>query len=316
MPLDRSTVIIALVGVLVLTAAAASISDPVMTGEGSGDGWDYDNGNGADSGERESGGGPDFVDPGAEYVESVSVALCLPFLLKWEVQLLLLAAVFLGGLLLWRKTDLTTAALVISVLSPLGLFLYYGLATSCSIAEEDSEEGLGERLMTGAEEVNESTGGAVETATDPTVILVILAIAGLLAIGLAIRRDDISEAISLESKEKDDETPTDRGQLGRIAGEAAERIEGQSPDADSLENEIYRAWVEMTNQLDMADPETATPGEFATEAIEAGMSPADVHDLTELFESVRYGDQAPTSMREQQAIDILSRIERDYGESK
>ncbi|MFT4891934.1 MAG: hypothetical protein ACI9YT_002871, partial [Halobacteriales archaeon] len=61
-------------------------------------------------------------------------------------------------------------------------------------------------------------------------------------------------------------------------------------------------------------PQSSTPGEFATEAIDAGMAPEDVNRLTELFEAVRYGGREPTEKRERTAIETLRRIEDQYAD--
>ncbi|WP_436935519.1 DUF4129 domain-containing protein [Halovenus marina] len=78
---------------------------------------------------------------------------------------------------------------------------------------------------------------------------------------------------------------------------------------DSAENEVYRAWEEMVEHLDVDDPDSTTPGEFASAAVDAGMQREDVTDLTHLFEDVRYGGQDPTDSREQQAREIRERID-------
>jgi len=77
---------------------------------------------------------------------------------------------------------------------------------------------------------------------------------------------------------------------------------------------VYRAWAEMTAELEVDRPESSTPGEFATVAVDAGMAPEDVDRLTELFEEVRYGGHAPTDDREQAAVETLRRIESRYSD--
>ena len=112
------------------------------------------------------------------------------------------------------------------------------------------------------------------------------------------------------SAEHDPEEEADTlAEMGAIARETADRIESARPD---LENEIYRAWVEMTSLLEVDDPETRTPGEFAAEARRAGMAAEDVAALTELFERVRYGHRAATAERESRALEVLRRIESTY----
>lgn len=109
-----------------------------------------------------------------------------------------------------------------------------------------------------------------------------------------------------------DESPAradDAAALGRAAGRAADRI-----DAADLENGVYRAWHEMTDVLDVANPRTTTPAEFADRAVAAGLDEADVATLTDLFREVRYGDTALTPERERQAREALRRIEAEYAD--
>jgi len=80
-----------------------------------------------------------------------------------------------------------------------------------------------------------------------------------------------------------------------------------------VENEVYRAWREMTGHLDVENPESSTPAEFAAAAESVGMDDAHVAELTDLFREVRYGGAAATDDREQRAIDALRAIESTYG---
>ena len=108
------------------------------------------------------------------------------------------------------------------------------------------------------------------------------------------------------------ESEPDTVALGEIAGRAADRIEEGSP-GDS-ENEVYRAWREMTARLDIENPEATTPREFQRASVDAGMTPDDVRELTRLFEQVRYGGESATADREERAVAVLRRIESTYGE--
>lgn len=107
------------------------------------------------------------------------------------------------------------------------------------------------------------------------------------------------------------EAAPDRQQaVGEAAGRAADELE-----ASSLSNGIYRAWHEMTDALDVHEPETTTPAEFEDIAVDAGLDRADVQTLTDLFRDVRYGDADPTPEREAQAREALRRIEETYADS-
>ncbi|WP_276271122.1 DUF4129 domain-containing protein [Haloarcula litorea] len=93
--------------------------------------------------------------------------------------------------------------------------------------------------------------------------------------------------------------------VARAAGRAADDI---AADADP-ENAVYRAWHEMTDALDVADPDSATPREFADAAVEAGIDDRHVETLTTLFEAVRYGDRPVTEERAARAEAALRAIE-------
>jgi hypothetical protein len=94
------------------------------------------------------------------------------------------------------------------------------------------------------------------------------------------------------------------------ASRAADAVADAEGDQSDLSNAVYRAWHEMTTALDVADPETATPGEFAVAAHEAGLDPDAVADLTTVFEAVRYGDE-PVDDHEERALAALRQVERE-----
>jgi hypothetical protein len=98
--------------------------------------------------------------------------------------------------------------------------------------------------------------------------------------------------------------------IAAAAGSAADRIE----HTGEVDNEVYRAYREMTADLDVLNPASATPAEFRAAALEAGLAREDVDELTAVFEDVRYGGEAPTEERERRAVDALRRIERTDGD--
>lgn len=102
-----------------------------------------------------------------------------------------------------------------------------------------------------------------------------------------------------------DSTPEE---IGAAAGKLADEIE----EGASVPNGVYEAWVEMTDVLEIEDPETSTPQEFADAARAAGIAQNDVEELTDLFEEVRYGTVTPTEQRENRALEALRRIEQTY----
>jgi hypothetical protein len=159
--------------------------------------------------------------------------------------------------------------------------------------------------------VGDSDGAEATKKPSLLSILLLLALLGTL-IGTIIAY--------LKTSSADDETTPDDSQqqdidtvaVGEAAGRAADRLEQET----DIDNEVYRAWGEMTELLDMPNPETSTPGDFATVAVEAGMGEDDVRELTRLFEDIRYGNVEPSVEREERAIDIFRRIEARYAEDE
>lgn len=175
-------------------------------------------------------------------------------------------------------------------------------------------EGLGSSLPSVPEENNSSllpsggSGDAGDEAGTPSRAPPVLAgvfVLALLAGGLLLVRATGDDARSIEPAEPE---PPEAEQLGRVAGEAADRIvRGAVTD-----NEVYRAWREMTELLDVANPAANTPAEFADAAVDAGLDPEDVDELTALFAEIRYGDRPVTEDREERAVAALRRIEEAY----
>jgi hypothetical protein len=170
---------------------------------------------------------------------------------------------------------------------------------------EENESALVEYNETQSEQQGDSSPSG-------SLLLVLAGFVGalILALGLVLRWPR-GEGEQVTTDEPDGEA--DAAALGEIAGQAADRIESDTPGDG--ENEVYRAWREMTARLDTETPETTTPREFQQAAVDAGMAPDDVRELTGLFEQVRYGGEAATADREERAVQVLRRIESTYGEA-
>lgn len=153
-----------------------------------------------------------------------------------------------------------------------------------------------------APNASEEGGGSV---TPPTSMLVLFA--GLLLLGVFVVGQFTRGRPEEPATEPAVEDPTE--DVGRAAGRAADRL------ADGeLSNVVYRAWRDMTDALDVPDPETTTPAEFGEAAVAAGFDEADVRRLTDLFREVRYGDEPVTAERERRARETLRRIEAAGGD--
>jgi hypothetical protein len=220
---------------------------------------------------------------------------------------LLFGVLAVGAVGAWRRTRLFGLAAFLFLSIP--GFILYSLLTACERTT------LVRRSLPGAG-LNGTAGlsGGGGALADPSVPMGFLVLGGLFvgALGVALwASGDRSGTVEGDDAPPDvEEEPTgaDVEAVGRAAGRAADRIEA----SDSFENEVYRAWAEMTRPIDVAHPRSSTPAEFASAAVEAGMDSADVDRLTTLFEAVRYGGREPTPERERTAIETLRRIEAQY----
>lgn len=159
---------------------------------------------------------------------------------------------------------------------------------------------------------NATAGGtAGESVADPS-LLSLVVVFTLTLVCLAAVVTVRQRSAETPTASSDDDRSTAAAAVGRAAGRAAERIE----TGDDLDNEVYRAWREMTSPLDVSRPETTTAGEFEAAAVDAGMDPGDVRELTDLFEGVRYGGRDPEPADEERAVALLRRIEDQYAEAK
>lgn len=150
--------------------------------------------------------------------------------------------------------------------------------------------------------------GGETTSASPALVLT-LVLGGAVSISIALLAVYRRVRTNITSKPDDAGVETQQTEsLGRAAGRAADRLDSTA----DIDNEIYRAWREMTASLDVPRPETSTPGEFAEAAIDAGIDSGDVTALTRLFEDVRYGTSTATPANETRAREIFRRIETRY----
>lgn len=155
-----------------------------------------------------------------------------------------------------------------------------------------------------------SGSGEADTTQPSPPSLIVLLILGLALIGAVVALFRTTTGDSDDSPGETGDGGTNAAAVGRAAGRAVDRLEKEA----DVDNEVYRTWREMTELLDVDDPETSTPGEFAAAAVEAGLGRDDVGELTRLFEDVRYGNQQPSDEHEQRAITVFRRIEDQYAE--
>lgn len=311
--MDRTArqVVLATVAVLVIAVAAATLPNPVMDG-----------GTGGPTGGTDGAGGDDGDSTGAPEDSEFGLplggerftlrGLCFPVLLSPSFVAGALLVLAVAGFIIYRRTDIY-ALVGISGLVLLPGILVYLLLTDC---RTDTRQEVGGSPFPdynitfpgGGGGAGQAGSGAVPTA-NPTFLLLlgVLAIAVLFVFMRASGDDETDE----EAEEPDAAPAADSlAGVGAAAGRAADRIQERS----EVENQVYRAWAEMTDHLDLARPETLTPAEFAERATAAGMDPAHVEELTDLFRGVRYGGESVTPAREDKALETLRKIEAAYAE--
>lgn len=291
MSVDRRTitaVVIAIVGILAVALAAATLSETVTPESG------FESG-GSDTGEGFGSPPPPDDRPVAE-VE-------IPFLQELLLALGVVAVVAaLGYVLLYWRAALPALVGVVALVAAVWLLSQF---LSEPFAFQDPPGSANGSLLTdGAGDDDSGRGNAVRP---PLYVLLLFGVA-LFGVIAGYARSSSPASDSPDRSEAADGTDPEVAAIGRAAGQAAERIER----GEGFDNDVYRAWREMTALLDVSNPDATTPGEFANAAVEAGMAPEDVRELTRLFEDVRYGGYEPTEDRERRAVRVFRRIETEY----
>ncbi|NHN42226.1 DUF4129 domain-containing protein [Halorubellus sp. JP-L1] len=306
--MDRERLRVVLVGVLcvlAVSAAAATLSAPEETRADTGGGSLQ-----ADDEDREQGeGGESNADPiGSPGELDFDIGACIPWLYSGWFWLVV-AAVATGIWLLARhhQDSLAATAYVSALAMPFSLV--WLLLSKCGADPNEEQSIVPSDLVVTPDGGDAAFGvlGEAGRAASPVWLVAVVALVGLGALAVAVTRTPA------DADEPDDSTPAavdpdeheDVDDLRAAAGRAADRIER----AAAVDNEIYRAWVEMTEYLDVEHPESSTPREFEAAAVDAGIEPDTVAELTALFERVRYGDQPPTEAAEARAVDALRSME-------
>jgi len=293
---DRSTqwaVVLTAVGVIALALAAATLPSTVSTPEtGSG------SGNGTGSGLLPTEDPPQLQEFGFDLPAWVATGF-------FVVSVVFVAAYLVIDPREALKSALAVAAVVVVLMA---FLLVLGEILGALTGGDGSGSGL-----FGDPGAPDRTGQVDPSALDPSVLVVAAIVGAILLTAVVALYRATGDATADEEEEPavaSDDGGAAVADVGRAAGRAADRIEAAA-DAD---NEVYRAWREMADLLDLQRPETATPGEFAEAAVAAGMDPDDVSELTRLFEEVRYGEAPATEEREQVALRTMRRIEDAYAD--
>ena len=302
------TLALAALAVLALALAAATLDSAVVT-EGGGS-------LGAGPNERGSVGPGDEQNAGLDREAMGGAApvftFCYPVLNEPWVIALGVLAFLLFGFAAYRSTGSMLPPIVLVVSFGLPVVLLHRILTSCATASSEAGGllpfgGNGTSILPrgGGASGGLDPGQTVSTPTTIFGVLLVVAILGAVLLLFVSTGDDESPTGERTQAPDDHEA---QAAIGAAAGAAADRIEAEA----DVDNEIYRAWVEMTRHLEVANPDASTPAEFAAAAVDAGMDREDVEELTGLFEVVRYGGATPTEERERRAVEALRRIESEY----
>jgi len=304
-------VAVALLCVLVIGFAAATLSSPVDpgSGDGSGPGDGSDSSANGDPNIPESNGPGNLNGSGQGQQNGSEWDYCYQPLDEEPIWVPLIAGTLVIGVgtsMLFDRTQALKAMFIF--FWPLLLVV---IAATAGCEPPPSQQVVAETINSTTANASQDGGGGERTFTTPTSIIAILFVVAALGVVAAVflRDDGEDEQIATEPEIDEEER---QAVIGSAAGEAADRIENEA----ELENEVYRAWAKMAEPLPVEQPQTSTPAEFASAAREAGIEREDVSELTTLFEEVRYGTAAPTEEREQRAVEALRRIERHYAEDR
>ncbi len=291
----------ALGGIVAIALAAATIDTPINTG-GSG---------GSSAGSGAGTGTEGIVDQPGSPNDVPSGGGVPPFLEYLFYALLIIVVIALVWYLLANRRE-AVSLIAVALLAALGGILLL------SVLEFDMASGPAEMLNRSAGSGTPAAPGSGDgEASDvfPTnPLFAALAIITTIFVGgvLLSRGSGTDDGTATATAQDEDATRSaDATAVGTAAGRAADRID----ESTDLDNEIYRAWREMTRPLDVDRPDSSTPREFARAAVDAGLTREHVDELTRLFEDVRYGSTESTPELEDRAVAILRRIEREYGDT-
>jgi len=295
---DRRTLTV--LGILVLGVLALGLSAATLTSS--------ERPSGDSGSETGSGGGPDVEQADPDATDPLSLDAIQPLVLAVAGLLVLASLVYMA---LFERRWLVAFLVVFAGILLFGLVIQ-DIEFQPSVSNETGAGQPGDGAQPGAGAPDQGGGGESNGSPVSALLLTVVFLALLLvAYSTVGRAVGGSGAASTETEGTGSEAPSATS-LGEIAGRAADRIEADT-DQTAADNEIYRAWQEMTTRLDIEREATTTPREFETRAVEAGLAPDDVQELTALFETVRYGGEAVTDDRERRAVTVLRRIESRYG---
>jgi len=299
-------VVIGLVSIAAISMGAATIDSIDLGGSSSvGDRVLPSGGGGGslDINETDGNGSAADLEGGDSSGIVANLSRCVEPLAAWYGGILYFGS-FLGIVYLMKRAySLGAAFLGMYAIAPVFFTAYFLLTQCASTLEERNQNSL-------VSEAGDIAGqGVIPTDVSPMVIAGVFGVALVAVAAVLLRASGDQTVTTLQDEEDEFGEQPDVADLAAAAGKAADRLEKHNADVD---NEVYRAWWEMTNLLNVPNPDSSTPREFARAAVDLGMDEEDVSDLTTLFEEVRYGRRDAAS-REERALDVLRHIEEQYG---
>jgi hypothetical protein len=304
---------LAALAVLALAAAAATIDSVVTPTGATGPGFGIGGGGGVGTGDA-----PGFGF-GDRPVGTLLLAVpCFPVLADPRVVAGILLGFLAAGAVVYRATGSVLPPVVLGIAVGPPVAFVWAILTECTRRGRPRDPAgafLNGSFLPqggGAGAFGDAAGSTVSTPTLLLYVLLFVALVGAAALLVLSTGDESDPGDGAGGGD----ATSDVAAVAEAAGEAADRIEsdeGEAADA-GLDNEVYRAWAEMTRHLDVENPAASTPAEFADAAVAAGMDPADVTELTGVFEEVRYGHADATPALEDRALGALRRIEAAYGD--
>jgi hypothetical protein len=294
-------VVVGVVCVLAVAAAAATLAAPEPTERAGGGGSLQDDASADEQGDDGDSTADPMASPGQLDIE---IGACVPWLYSVPFWLVVAGVTTAGWLYARYRQDALAATAYVTVLALPFTFVWL-LLSKCG-TDEETPVGIVPSEITAAPEGGDATFGLlgeVGQFASLTWLIAFVAVVGLAAIAVVLVGDD-EDADDPDDPAPEGEDPRAEPEVDELraaAGRAANRLEGDA----GIDNEVYRAWVEMTRHLDVTHPESSTPGEFRRAAVDAGVNPETVGELTALFERVRYGDEPPTDETEARAVDAL-----------
>jgi hypothetical protein len=307
-------VVIGLVAITAVAVGAGTITSTMDSGPIQGEPISSDGQTGQSQGGSSGGssGGPGSagnVTTGEEQPEQSTVNLtgCVRPLTAWYGALAYFGffALILYGIK--RRYSFGATFLGLYALAPPALLGYF-LSTDCA---SFGGPGVGNGTLSSSGGPGSGTQEGVLTTLPPTAILGLFGLVLVATAAVLYRASGDQDITAMQEEETPEGEQADVTDLAEAAGRAADRLEEHNADVD---NEVYRAWWEMTSLLEVPNPDSATPGEFADAAVSVGLDRDDVSELTRLFEEVRYGERDAES-REESALAVFRNIESEYGET-